>query len=126
YRVEVTAGRQRLFCMAITATDTRDRGRPSSWSSAIDGLSSGAFDNQRRLFILSAGNTVGDERKNYPASNFTDSIHDPAQSWNALTVGGYTEKALIDTKKYPGWTPLAQPGDLAPSSCTSSTWAKKW
>ena len=31
-RVEVTADRKRVFCMAVTATDDRDRGRPSSWS----------------------------------------------------------------------------------------------
>ena len=48
----------------------------------------------------------------------------PAQAWNALTVGGYTEKYRIDAGAWPGWHPLAQPGDLAPSSCTSTTWGK--
>ena len=39
-RVEVTAiDRRRVFSMSVTATDGRDRGRPSSWSSTIDGLS---------------------------------------------------------------------------------------
>ena len=54
----------------------------------------------------------------------SDGIHDPAQAWNALTVGGYTEKARIDAIKYPGWEPLAATGDLAPASCTSLTWGK--
>lgn len=126
YRVEVKPG-TRVYCMAVTASDTRDRGRPSSWSAAVDEMTSGRTDGQRRLMIVSAGNTVLDQRKLYPDSNLTDSIHDPAQSWNALTVGGYTEKAIIDQKKYPGWEALATSGDLAPASCTSMTWkSTKW
>ena len=54
----------------------------------------------------------------------TDSIHDPAQAWNALTVGGCTDKVLIDAVRYPGWQPLAERGDLSPCSCTSTTWGK--
>jgi len=124
FRVEVIAERKRVFCMAVTASDGRDRGRPSSWSAAIDSLASGAEDDQQRLFVLSAGNTDPGARCNYPDSNMTDGIHDPAQAWNALTVGGYTDKALIDATQYPGWLPLAARGDLSPSSCTSVTWGK--
>jgi hypothetical protein len=54
----------------------------------------------------------------------TDGIHDPAQAWNAVTVGGFTNKMQIDAAKFPGWTPLAAEGDLAPASCTSLTWGK--
>lgn len=126
YRVEVTPDRSRIYCLAVTATDDRDRGRPSSWSAAVDALAAGEND-QRRLFILSAGNTDPAERKYYPASNMTDGVHDPAQAWNALTVGGYTEKAVLDAAAYPGWRPLAQAGDLAPCSCTSATWTRtRW
>lgn len=126
YRVEVTPGRNRVFCLSVTATDDRDRGRPSSWSAAVDDLAAG--DNgQKRLFILSAGNTDPGQRRHYPNSNMTDGIHDPAQAWNALTVGGYTEKAILDAARYPGWQPLARPGDIAPCSCTSTTWTKtRW
>ncbi len=123
-RVEVLPDRKRVYCMAITATDDRDRGRPSSWSAAVDDLTSGRNDDIRRLMIVSAGNTDGRARKDYPASNMTDGIHDPAQAWNALTVGGYTEKAIIDQTAYPGWEPLAAAGDLSPSSCTSTTWPR--
>lgn len=127
YRVEVTPGRKRVYCMAVTATDDRDRGRPSSWSAAVDALASGMADSQRRLLILSAGNTDQAQRRHYPHSNMTDSVHDPAQSWNALTVGGYTEKAFLDAAKNPGWQPLALRGDLAPCSCTSATWTRtRW
>ena len=112
YRVEIIPDRSRVYCLAITATDDRDRGRPSSWSAAVDALAAGEND-QRRLLILSAGNTDPGQRRHYPDSNMTDGVHDPAQAWNALTVGGYTEKAVLDGAGFPGWGPLAPRGDLA-------------
>lgn len=126
YRVELTPDRDRVFCMAITATDGRDRGLPTSWSASVDALSSASEeeDGQARLIVVSAGNTDPAQRHLYADSNLTDSIHDPAQAWNALTVGGYTVKALIDAERFPGWTPLAEAGDLSPCSCTSTTWGK--
>lgn len=124
YRVEVNAGRRRVFCMAVTAPDGRDRGRPTSWSAAIDSLAFGTGAQDSRLIILSGGNTDPTQRHLYPDSNMTDAIHDPSQAWNALTVGGYTTKAQINAAKFPGWAPLAESGDLAPASCTSLTWGK--
>jgi Subtilase family len=97
--------------MSVTSTDGRDRGRPSSWSAAVDDLGAGTDDGPKRLFILAAGNTDSGQRRNYPDSNMSDSIHDPAQAWNALTVGGYTDKITIDGVKWPGWQPLAARGD---------------
>jgi hypothetical protein len=126
-RVEIIPDRQRIYCMAISTTDGRDRGRPSSWSAAVDALASGAKDGVRRLFVLSAGNTDGAARRHYPDSNMTDGVHDPGQAWNALTVGGYTEKALVDQARFPGWEALAPHSDLAPAACTSVTWTNtKW
>src|SRR6185369_4330740 len=71
-RVEIQApDRQRCFSMAVTATDERDRGQPTSWSAAVDALAAGrAFDVTTqgisyldtgsepvcRLFVVSAGN----------------------------------------------------------------------
>lgn len=126
-RVEVIPDRKRIYCMAISTPDGRDRGRPSSWSAAVDALTSGASDQQRRLMILSAGNTDLASRRDYPDSNLTDGVHDPGQAWNAITVGGYTEKALVDQTRNPGWEALASHGDLAPCACTSLTWkGTKW
>jgi Subtilase family len=126
-RVEITAPqRQRTACMAVTTRDFRDRGKPSSWSATVDNLCSGADDDTRRLFVISAGNTSGSMRHLYPNVNLTDGVHDPGQSWNALTIGAFTEKALVDQQEYPGWAPIAPPGDLSPSSCTSNTWANQW
>ena len=96
-RAEITAPlRQRVICMAVSSTDSRDRGKPSSWSARLDALSGGMDDDQRRLIIVAAGNTSSDTRHLYPDSNLTDGIHDPGQSWNAITVGAFTEKIGID------------------------------
>ena len=127
HRVEIDGPqRNRVFCMAVTTPDDRDRGRPSSWSATIDALTSGAEDDQQRLVLLSAGNTDPVNRHEFPENNITDEVHDPGQSWNALTVGGYTEKAWLDPVDYPDWLPVSPPGDISPSSCTSMEWSKTW
>lgn len=126
-RVEITApNRQRNICLAVTATDFRDAGRPSSWSASIDALCSGANDETPRLFIVSAGNTDRESRHHYPNNNMTEGVHDPGQAWNAITVGAFTEKDFVDQTEYPGWTPLAPVGDLSPASCASMDWSRPW
>jgi hypothetical protein len=77
-RLELDAARRKIYCMAITA-DARDRGRPSSWSAAIDNLACGAINETPRLILISAGNTGIADRALYPAYNETESIQDPAQ-----------------------------------------------
>lgn len=115
-----------LYCMAVTSTDDTDRGRPSSWSGAIDNLAYGEGENQR-LIIISAGNiNQKDAGVDYPASNFISSIQNPAQSWNALTVGAYTEKVIINDPRYNDHFPIAQINELSPFSTTSLTWENKW
>ena len=128
-RAEIQApSRNRIACMAVTSMDGRDRGRPSSWSAAIDKLTSGYDDEQKRLFIVAAGNIEGKEEwRRYPDSNVTNAIHDPGQSWNALTVGAYTDKARLTDPDLEGHEPVAPPGGLSPFSPTSLTWeGKKW
>ena len=126
-RVEIHPDRRRVFCMAISTSDGRDRGRPSSWSAAVDSLASGADDQVRRLVVLATGNTDPASRGDYPDSNLTDGVHDPGQAWNALTVGGYTEKVLVDQQRFPGWEALAAHSDLSPASCASMTWKRtRW
>lgn len=114
----------RAFVMALSATDTRDRGRPSTWSAMIDSLASGAEDGVRRLLILCGGNVSRLDWADYPASNTSEGIHDPGQAWNALTVGAYTDKDFIDAGTFPGWAVLAPTGDIGPSSSTSASWSK--
>ncbi len=122
--------RARAFCMSITSTEDMDRGKPSSWSGAVDQLASGYFDEHQRLLLISAGNVSGDEEwLAYPDSNETAGVQDPAQAWNALTVGAYTDKMVFrDTDgSRDGYQPLAAAGDLSPYSTTSLVdWDKAW
>jgi hypothetical protein len=125
-RAELQApNRKRIFCMAVTTEDFRDQGQPSSWSSAIDKLSFGKADDQR-LVILSGGNTAPSERHQYPNNCETEGVHDPGQSWNAITVGAFTNKENLPTQQYPNWEIIAPKGGLSPSSTTSLVWKPQW
>jgi len=62
----------------------------------------------------------------YPDSDASDSIHDPAQAWNALTVGAFTEKDQITELDTDDYKPIAPCGSLSPFSTTSQTWRKVW
>jgi hypothetical protein len=128
-RPEVTAPfRRRVFSMPVTARDNRDRGRPSAWSAAVDSLAADAEAQGAtpRLVVISAGNSDPNGWAHYPESNDTDSIHDPAQAWNALTVGACTHLVRITEPDANGYTPTAESGGLSPFSTTSLTWQPHW
>ena len=119
--------KKRIICSAVTASDTRDRGRPTSWSGAIDNITSGVFESERHLVILAAGNiTDFNQITNYPDNQKTDSIHDPGQSWNALTVGAYTQLINLTGPNLNGYLPLAKENQLSPFSTTSFLWENRW
>lgn len=129
-RVEVTAPfRQRTYAMAVSSEDARDRGRPSSWSAEVDRLA-GDYDGQGanpRLFVLCAGNIRDpDSWATYPTPLSTNSIHDPGQAWNALTVGAYSELNTISEADAPGYKAIAPVGGLSPYTTTSVTWDQDW
>lgn len=129
-RPEITdSQRLRVFGLAITTPDARDRGRPSAWSAAIDRLAVD-YDNQGetpRLFVISAGNVEDPNAWGaYPDSNSTDGIHDPGQSWNALTVGASTELIHITEPGTEDCHPIAPAGGLSPFSTTSDVWESHW
>lgn len=127
-RTEVAAPRRpRAFCMAVTSDFDVKQGKPSSWSSAVDKICFGD-EPSRRLFFISAGNV---DRQNILAADYlnrndVEPIFNPAQAWNAVTVGAYTEKTTIVDRAFDGWTPLALSGELAPTSRTSLTWERQW
>ncbi|CAK8720452.1 Peptidase S8 [Candidatus Electrothrix laxa] len=122
--------KQRIVCMAVTSDDTRDQGRPSSWSAELDQMCSGAADDKQRLIIVSAGNC--NENKTleecccYPQTQLKEAVHDPAQSWNALTVGAYTQLDQIRDATLSGYEAIAPSNSLSPFSTTSRTWDDKW
>lgn len=49
-------------------------------------------------------------------------IEDPGQAWNALTIGAFTEKVNIEHHDLQEWNPVAEHGDLCPTSRTSLAW----
>ncbi len=90
---------RRSFCIATTATDFPS-GRPSSWSGALDQIAAGsmpgdmvdgvsASERPKRLVMAATGNVSGGMMVNVVPSQ---PFEDPAQSWNTLTVGGFTRK----------------------------------
>lgn len=113
----------RVYSLAVTTEAESIGGQPSSWSAEIDQFACGMEDDKRRLFVISAGNNL----QIYPAVDYWEQLHlaqieDPAQAWNALTVGAYTEKTTNDDPQFAGWSPFAEPGDIAPASRSSVNW----
>ncbi len=139
-RVEVQAPRRpRSFSMSIGAGDGEEHGKPTSWSAALDALAAGrSFDpttrgleyiddaegETRRLFVVSAGN-VGRFEVDHLAQSDTETIQDPGQAWNALTVGASTELVTLDAHHAP-LKPVARHGDLSPYSATSLLFEAPW
>jgi hypothetical protein len=125
-RIEIILPEERIvYCMAVTSDQDIDQGRPSSWSGAIDNI---AFsENSEKLIIISAGNINNSFHwDTYPHSNLAFSVQNPAQSWNSLVAGAYTEKVIIKDSSYNSYTPIASKGQLSPFSSTSCLWDKKW
>ncbi|RAX43468.1 S8 family peptidase [Rhizobium tropici] len=94
----------RSFCIATSATDFPSS-RPSTWSGAIDQIASGAMPGEadgkvpaaelpKRLLVVATGNVSGGMAIEVLPSQ---SLEDPSQSWNALTVGGFTRKEQAPT-----------------------------
>lgn len=112
----------RIYCMAVTAENQNDFGKPSSWSAILDGVIFGNNDdNDKKLFVVSVGN-VRDEQdwKMYPKSNLNLIVESPAQSWNSIGIGAFTAKVYPDRKT------LALKDELSPFSRTSSSFENSW
>ncbi len=140
--------RPRVFSMAVTAdwqepgdAASPGFGRPTSWSAAIDALSAGlsidvtadglTFLDEaelavRRLFLISTGNVIVEDEDHLTRSDL-EPVEDPAQAWNALTVGAHTELVSLDeAPDFVGWTPVAVQGELSPFSRTSVPFERAW
>ncbi|KZS42935.1 hypothetical protein AWE51_16415 [Aquimarina aggregata] len=112
---------KRIFCFAITGKFLFDFGKPSTWSATIDSLTFGEDEEDKKIFIISGGNVrQEDGYTDYPENNFNLQIESPAQSWNAISVGAYTEKTLPDSST------LANINELSPFSRTSNSWENNW
>jgi hypothetical protein len=89
----------RSFCIATSTTDFLPS-RPSTWSGALDQVASGAMPGEaaegtpaserpKRLMVVATGNVSGGMAVDVLPSQ---PLEDPSQSWNALTIGGFTRK----------------------------------
>ena len=151
------ADRPRVFMLAVTARRPSvvggegniglapEAGKPTSWSASIDALAFGrAIDDtdpkftyldrdeprRPRLFIISAGN-IRDPAgiDDHLSRSDLEPVEDPAQSWNALTVGAYSSHDDMSgaPADFAGYEPIAPRGELSPVSRTSVLFdRKKW
>ncbi len=133
---------KRVFCLswsmeheASPNDDPVMEGKPTPLSAKIDQLACGVEDfdewiindSQKRLLVVSAGNI----RENYEPEQYGDindlsEVEDPGQSWNALTVGAYTDKIFTNDPDYDEWSPIAKYGDLSAKSRTSVLWGESY
>jgi hypothetical protein len=114
--------RRRLFTTAIMSDAHDNLGLPSEWSAELDRLAA----EKHRLFVVAGGN-VDDGRMDvasYPLINDMRSLSDPGQSWNAITVGGYTERTGPLPAPTDDFSALAPRGGLSPTSRTAVGWDK--
>lgn len=120
--------RSRIYCMAVTDKDQAYYGRPSSWSASLDKITFGNEDEnlEQQLFIVSAGNVIIETPDEFPDKNVLESVHDPAQAFNAITVGAYTEMDTIDYDEFPDSEILAERGGMSPANSTSIIWENNW
>lgn len=119
---------KRIVCLAVTEENPDHHGTPTLWSAAIDQLSFTDEEgfNENTLFLVSSGNLLDEERINYPLANDDCSINSPAQAFNAITIGAYTLKDLIDLERHPASELLAKRGNMSPCNTTSFGWKKSW
>jgi hypothetical protein len=121
--------RKRVFALAITAPGPDD-GRPTAWSAAVDAAAYGDEEDgsSKRLIVVSAGNVQPDANFAYPDDNRNTPIEDPAQAWNAVTVGAMTHRDRVEESDPESrrLVRIARPGDLSPFSRTSCEWHDHW
>lgn len=138
---------RRVYSMSVTdhtQVASPEAGQPTAWSTTVDALAYGhdvavseggdiaLLTPDRlgpgRLFLISAGNV----REGYDQDHLTRCdlmpVEDPAQSWNAVTVGAYTRMAQVPAQgsPYAGWSPMAPEGELSPFSRTGVSLDSRW
>ncbi|SCY87025.1 S8 family peptidase [Paracoccus tibetensis] len=116
---------RRAFCLANSACDFPPE-RPSSWSGALDQIASGsmpgdqadgvpAAERPKRLMVVATGNMPGGKLDHVRLSH---PLEDPSQSWNSLSIGGFTRKETPPTNP-PGLKPVVPANHRSPFSLGS-------
>ena len=132
----IAPARNRVYLMALSTANSERNGDPSLWAATVDALSAGRsiyLDAQTdrfeqlsdkpetensRLWIVSGGNVRDGHIEDHLTLSDSHAVENPAEAWNAITVGAMTDLCTI---KYPDGeqTPLAARGQLSPFSRTS-------
>ena len=128
----------RVFCLSWSMEHETDpdghpvvEGKPTPLSAKIDQLAFGVEDfdewaienDRKRLLVISAGNIRDSYTpEQYSAINDISEVEDPAQAWNALSVGAITDKTFTTDPNYNDWSVLADQYDLSAKSRTSVLW----
>jgi len=128
---EIASRRARVYCMAISARGPNTLGNPSSWSSAIDMAAAGREHEtaEPKVILLSAGNSREHPNNfDYPGDLLRAAVEDPAQAWNAITVGAITNRTIIEEEDDEAQrsVPLAPPSGLSPFTRTAHEWRQDW
>jgi len=134
--------RRRVLCMANSTSDWDGDGRPTLWSATVDALSFGSdvVRSERglellsdpdptasRLVVVAGGNVRDRYRTDHLALSDVSPVDDPAQSWNALSVGAYTElDGVPEDPDFAGYRAVASRLDLSPFSRTSLVFGRQW
>lgn len=145
FMLAVTAPRPASSKMTADSDPTLQVGKPTSWSASIDALAFGrAIDDtdpkltyldreepsKPRLFVISAGNIRDlNATDDHLSRSDLEPVEDPAQSWNAITVGAYSGRDDMSgaPASFVGYRPIAPRGELSPVSRTSVVFdRKKW
>ena len=123
--------KNKAYVVAVTS-DHEHNGKPSEWSNCIDKIS---FYNHS-LFLISVGNFRGAPNEDGTHRILTEAdylsyqkdscIQNPAQSWNAISVGAYTEIADQNLLRNDSGSPYVNAGDLSPYSRTSIKFDDSW
>jgi len=137
---ETNTDRQRTFCMPVSTESDTDPGQPTLWSASIDALAAGSDicirnnefslitgpnHNTKRLIVVSAAN-VDSYDVDHLANSDVSPIEDPGQSWNALTVGAFTQLDQVPSDpSFHSYSLVAPAGELSPHSRTSLLFGDK-
>lgn len=139
---EAGPSRRRTFCMPVSTKSDTNPGWPTLWSATVDALAVGTDiqvhsdgfsliskpdSDAKRLIIVSAANVDPDSYSiNHLDNSDMSPIRDPGQSWNALTVGAFTQLAQFPSDPtFHSYSLVAPAGELSPHSRTSLLFGDK-
>ncbi|MBQ0143272.1 MAG: S8 family peptidase [Prevotellaceae bacterium] len=108
-----------IMVSSVTAEDSL-RGIASATSAAIDKK---LYESEgKQLLMLSAGNRRNDKGIEYPSFIDNETIQDPAQAWNVITIGAMTKKVAVKDPEMKGVRIVAPAGGPSPITTSSSLW----